>query len=94
MYNHRRYPVEARDPPYDTRVRTELDEVVWRVHAYARQRSGRLAGISLRVPPGSAWDGFAELLSDRLVELGLDAGQVHQTRAGDRVVLVSMEFER
>lgn len=86
--------MEARDQPFDARVRTELDEVVWRVHAYARQRSGKLAGISLRVPAGTAWDGFGELLASRLGDLGLDASQVHQTRAGERVVLVSMEFER
>ncbi len=86
--------VESREPPFDARVRTEVDDVAWRVHSYARHRSGKLAGISLRVPQGPLWDDFAELLAHRLLELGLDAGQIHQTRAGDRVVLMSMEFER
>ena len=86
--------MESRDPPFDARVRAEVDDIAWRVHSYVRHRSGRLAGISLRVPQGTAWDGFGELLTLRLGELGLDAGQIHQSRAGDRVVLMSMEFER
>lgn len=86
--------MDTRDPPQDARVKTELDDVVWRVHSYARHRSGKLAGISLRVPPGQAWDDFSEHLAHRLTELGLDAGQIHQTRSGEHVVLMSMEFER
>ncbi len=86
--------MEALDPPNDARVRSDLDDVVWRVNSYARHRSGRLAGISLRVPLGPAWDDFGELLAQRLLAVGLDAGQIQQTRAGDRVMLISMEFER
>jgi len=79
---------------HDAHVRSALEDVAWRVQAYCRHRPGNLAGISLRVPVGTVWDHFGEDLVSRLAELGLDAGQVHTTRSGDRVELVSMEFER
>ena len=87
-------PLPVRGSPYDAHVRSALEDVAWRVQAYCRNRSGNLAGISLRVPMGAAWDHFGEDLASRLAELGLDAGQVHTTRSGERVELVSMEFER
>lgn len=84
----------VRSSPYDAHVRSALEDVAWRVQAYCRHRSGRLAGLSLRVPAGAGWDHFGEDLVDRLAELGLDVGQIHTTRSGERVELVSMEFER
>lgn len=86
--------MEDLDPRLDSRIRSELEDVVWRINAYARQRPGRLAGVTIRVPPSAPYDDFGRRLESRLIEAGLGGGQVSETRAGESVVLVSMEFER
>jgi hypothetical protein len=69
-----------------------VEDLARAIFTFARHRPGRLAAVSVRVPPETVE--IRDLLAERLEEYGISGATVHvQLRPGP-ASLVSVEYER
>ncbi|MED5369398.1 MAG: hypothetical protein VX899_00165 [Myxococcota bacterium] len=71
-----------------------VDDVVGRAWALARQRTGRLAAITVSVPQGADTSLVAKALSSRLETVGLPEVEVEVLHSDRPPRLLALEFER
>lgn len=69
-----------------------VEDLARAIFTFARHRPGRLAAVSVRVPPET--EDIRARLEARLKEYGLEHATVHVQRRAGAPALVSAEYER